>query len=466
MAYTPYTYSALTQENPCIAVSNDGINWTVPTGLTNPLEPYLGESSKYNSDTHLIYRSDLDRLEIWWRYVDDTAHTTMLKRKTSVDGVSWTSNENIFTGNTSTNDHMSPSVIFENGKYKMWCVANSPLRIKYYESTTGLDGSWSVGIDALINWGTINPWHMDVIHTDLGYEFIIHGYEDGGDNNHGNLYYVFSTDLINFTMPKLILKPSYRLNSFDNQGIYRSSIVKANGIYYMFYSSVSTNNTRSISLSYGVTPTALKGLDISNDQDIARFISLELMNYLYLEPASSPSATPYKAGALQYTNTVNKDGSTIQFHDGSVWRILAEKYLTSMAYIKRGTSIDITLSNGIESIITFSTRVKDYPQKWTNSNMYTAPSAGWYDVNVNFVLSTLATTSKIRVYLKINDVEALQIFEDTGNGGIKTVNTNAFIELQANDTLKVAIMLTGTDSPIIQSSKGYIHIEKKYNTIV
>jgi hypothetical protein len=155
MAYTPYTYSALAQENPCIAVSNDGINWTVPAGLTNPLEPYPGVSSKYNSDTHLVYRSDLDRLEIWWRYVDDTAHTTMLKRKTSLDGVTWDVNENIFAGDTSANDHMSPSVIFENGKYKMWCITNNPLKVKYYESATGLDGSWSFGIDVPISLGIV-----------------------------------------------------------------------------------------------------------------------------------------------------------------------------------------------------------------------------------------------------------------------------------------------------------------------
>lgn len=64
MAYTPYPSGSTQHENPCIATSNDLRKWVVPVGLTNPLA--FAPENGYNSDTHLVYRPDLDRLEVWW----------------------------------------------------------------------------------------------------------------------------------------------------------------------------------------------------------------------------------------------------------------------------------------------------------------------------------------------------------------------------------------------------------------
>ena len=37
MSYSPYPYSDGSEENPCIAVSNDMYHWMVPKGLNNPI---------------------------------------------------------------------------------------------------------------------------------------------------------------------------------------------------------------------------------------------------------------------------------------------------------------------------------------------------------------------------------------------------------------------------------------------
>ncbi|KPC69163.1 hypothetical protein ADL26_19245, partial [Thermoactinomyces vulgaris] len=37
MAMTPYTGSNDAEEDPCILASNDGVSWTVPSGLVNPI---------------------------------------------------------------------------------------------------------------------------------------------------------------------------------------------------------------------------------------------------------------------------------------------------------------------------------------------------------------------------------------------------------------------------------------------
>src|SRR5690606_27447760 len=67
MGYTPYTKGNVAQENPCLAVSNDGVTWSTPAGVTNPVQPYPGLQTHYNNDTHLVYIPATNTLEIWWR---------------------------------------------------------------------------------------------------------------------------------------------------------------------------------------------------------------------------------------------------------------------------------------------------------------------------------------------------------------------------------------------------------------
>ena len=42
---TPYANQSGAEENPCIYGSNDRINWEVPAGLTNPIDPWPGPAA-------------------------------------------------------------------------------------------------------------------------------------------------------------------------------------------------------------------------------------------------------------------------------------------------------------------------------------------------------------------------------------------------------------------------------------
>ena len=66
MAYTAYPYANGSEENPCIAASNDLIHWEKPDGLINPIACCEELECDELKDTHLLYRSDLDRLELWY----------------------------------------------------------------------------------------------------------------------------------------------------------------------------------------------------------------------------------------------------------------------------------------------------------------------------------------------------------------------------------------------------------------
>lgn len=266
MAYTPYPNGKTSAENPCIAVSNDMINWRVPAGLTNPLEPQPAQTGSYNSDVHLVYREDTNTLEIWWRAMYGDGHREFCRR-TTTNGVTWTETEKLrVTSATGGYDRemFSPAIIFEDGKYKCWFIRRKDEKSEYvmYCESVGDDAyNWNKDVGLKIDWDeNIRPWHIDVIHTDLGYEMVINGYYlPDGTNNDSDCFYVLQREDGTFTKPKLILKKSTQPNRIDNKGIYRPSLLKIDGVYYLFYSCIDQNMKRWIALSSGKNIFALNG---------------------------------------------------------------------------------------------------------------------------------------------------------------------------------------------------------------
>lgn len=66
LAHTPYFNKDETLENPCLAVSEDGLTWQEPPGVTNPIHPWPGHG--YNSDVELAFDPDADVLGCFWRF--------------------------------------------------------------------------------------------------------------------------------------------------------------------------------------------------------------------------------------------------------------------------------------------------------------------------------------------------------------------------------------------------------------
>lgn len=246
MAYTPLPNED--NENPCIAVSNNMIDWTVPPGLENPLA-WKPSSGGYNSDTHLVYREDTNTLECWYREIVTNANTETYYRRTTTNGVNWTAAEQTFQSTGSITANLSPALLFEDNKYKMWTFTNSPT-INYYESSDGLN--WTKIKEITVSGG--NWWHADVIHTSKGYEFLIYV------NSGGKLYYTKTTDNTTFDNPVVILEPTGTDGDWAARNLYRSSFLMKNGYYYIFYSGQGTNNEWHIGLTRGANIYNLRGL--------------------------------------------------------------------------------------------------------------------------------------------------------------------------------------------------------------
>ena len=62
MAYTTYPYGIGSEENPCLAASNDLIHWEKPEGLINPIACCEEVECDELKDTHLLYVSFTRRM--------------------------------------------------------------------------------------------------------------------------------------------------------------------------------------------------------------------------------------------------------------------------------------------------------------------------------------------------------------------------------------------------------------------
>ncbi|WP_293899067.1 hypothetical protein [Sphingobacterium sp. UBA5670] len=259
MAYTPYPKGEANSENPCIAVSQDGINWILPKNFTaNPLD--VSFENGYNSDTHLVYRKDLDIIECWYRPYNTKLAKNAIYRRVSSDGMHWQARETIIDFNGV--QMLSPAINFEDNKYKIWYCYDG--QIRYIESLDSSGKNWPKNFQVInSDWSKFYPWHLDVIKTEKGYEMIVCAWDrsiKGANNNSADLFYC-STDSKHQTIddPHPILKRSTNKSAFDFRSIYRASFIKVNNKYYIYYSAISDDWTRSMALSFGSDINNLHG---------------------------------------------------------------------------------------------------------------------------------------------------------------------------------------------------------------
>lgn len=232
MAFTPYPNRDSLKENPCINVSNDLKNWFCPKGLINPLDT-PDKNTSYNSDTHLLYNQETKNLEIFWRYVNHPTITIYTKK--SNDGINW-SKKIIFlkSNNKDKKDFISPTIIYENGKYKIWYVYRN--EIYYIEKKRNIITRPRImSIKYKNNYKT---WHIDVIHNKKKnlYELLACAFINWESRQIMPLFYCYSKDNINWSFPNKILEKSKNNSNFDSKGLYRSSLIYLNNTYFLLYS--------------------------------------------------------------------------------------------------------------------------------------------------------------------------------------------------------------------------------------
>lgn len=277
MGITAYPKGDATYENPHVFKSNDLIEW-IPDE-SNPLdepksEKFNGKTPlQYDSDTNIIYNKEEDRIELFWRYVDDISRDVIIYRIDTKDGKNWSEKQIIHQANRKKGDWISPAFIKDENGYQVWYVANG-FKIWHRSSQDGIN--WSKENEVKMAYATsdnMKHWHLDVQKTDLGYETVVSGFESKGkielsQRHVMNVYYSKSADGVTWDKLTPIIFPSKDKHQFDGKGLYKSALLKENGQYYVFYSGIGFDDTRGIGLSYGKDPLNLKGLNYSDTSDL------------------------------------------------------------------------------------------------------------------------------------------------------------------------------------------------------
>lgn len=213
MAMTPYPDSDSTYENPCILASDNGREWSVPSGLTNPIYAKPSGASAYNSDTELYYDENNSQLVLLWRTIGEggSANNVRLYIGTSVDGITWTARTLIYSGTLNTSDLASPSLWYNEDSAKWEIIGHNvgstghgvPSKITSSSLLTG----WDTSLTALIATPPTGRewWHSQIKRLDDGTLVGIAQDNNGTQGASGNMYAIYSSDGTTFTYSPLDL---------------------------------------------------------------------------------------------------------------------------------------------------------------------------------------------------------------------------------------------------------------------
>ncbi len=262
MGYTPYPNGDGEEENPSIAASNDMYKWETPKNLANPIADNEETGCNELKDSQLIYRDDLDRLEMWYlgrisKNLGGDGETLLLFRKTSKNGINWSKYQVMREFK-----YVSPAIIWDGEKYCVWGIGFDGQGTKgvfdYFESKDGIN--WSEPIHCKIgnDSKTLDMWHGNVTYNEKlkCYELVYI------PMSNQEVYYTTSKNKTNFDKVKTIVE-----NDGTWTRLYRPTLLFENNQYYCIYGAIGENSENYISMSTGKDINNLTGI---SDKDISK----------------------------------------------------------------------------------------------------------------------------------------------------------------------------------------------------
>lgn len=226
MAHTPYPSSTSAWEDPNIAASNDGVNWVVPTGLTNPLDDQPGLPGPYNSDTDLQMGPD-NTLYAFWRVVIPDAFQERIKYSTSTDGVNWSAPAEALRSSMTVRRPVSPAFMYEDDRWVMWAIdiLGSPNRMVYFEGgSTPAKANWAPSVNVTL--GTMQndkePWHLTVVNDGVSYIALLNDTATGSTGRDGDLIFMVGETPLSFANSNFSAIPRIKPAMHDH--LYRATM--------------------------------------------------------------------------------------------------------------------------------------------------------------------------------------------------------------------------------------------------
>jgi hypothetical protein len=225
MVVAAYPHDDAAEENPSILVSGDGQHWSVPAGISNPVQkPALGS---HLADSSLFF--DISSNELWLYYIsEDQFGFTNVMRKTSADGLHWSTPQLVIR--VPDYQIVMPTISKLDGRYWLWSVnaghAGCSASSTSVQFRTSLDGvHWSAPEAVDIEQPGYHIWHISVTSIFLSSGPMLAMLESAYKVNCGgtDLFLALSNDGVHwqhFGMP--ILTPN--VGHWDGEGIYESTM--------------------------------------------------------------------------------------------------------------------------------------------------------------------------------------------------------------------------------------------------
>ena len=238
MAINPYQNGDDAYENASIYASNDGLAWSVPDGLHNPVVPFPSGITGHNSDPDLVFVPDPGRLILFDRAV--TRDANELREQTSDDGITWSAPVAVMK--MPKHDLVSPAIALVPGRRaRLWyvetgtlgCDAKSTMVVmrRWMGEQSGpgalIGTQWSnaVGADLAPPPGYV-IWHIDVIYVPElhAYWAIFPAHHANESCAYNDLFAARSRDGLHWTT---LQQPLIKRGAagFVGQTLYRSSLV-------------------------------------------------------------------------------------------------------------------------------------------------------------------------------------------------------------------------------------------------
>ncbi len=208
MAINPYPGGNDQAENASVYASHDGLVWTVPDSLRNPVIPRPSGPIHHNSDPDLVFLPDAGRMVLFDRAV--TERKNLLRQTFSDDGVHWSAPATVLE--TPRHEMVSPTIALVPGRRaRLWSVdtgtkgcesRGNVVRVRRWLGEQNgpsalLGARWSepVATDLQAPEGRI-LWHLDVIRIAERHEYwaVFPAYEVNGRCNEDDLYIARSRD--------------------------------------------------------------------------------------------------------------------------------------------------------------------------------------------------------------------------------------------------------------------------------
>lgn len=229
MACTPYPYGNDALENPELFVSFDGLDWTVPGGLHNPLVPPPPNPGDHHSDPDLVFHDN--RLWLFYRETlrsnfKNTRDTNNIHLITSLDGIRWSAPAKVLSDNQGR-ELLSPAVHHDGSSFVMWTVEIHDAQLVLMRRTSRNAVDWTEPSPCRIAGLAAGRhlWHLDVLAEKDRLSAVLVSYVGlGASGGAGSrLHYAYSEDRgFTWIASGFLLEQIY---AFESKLQYRASLL-------------------------------------------------------------------------------------------------------------------------------------------------------------------------------------------------------------------------------------------------